>query len=101
MHEGGRNENAGAEVTGEEEKVMRDGETGKAAHYDRKRARCDVVRQSPLLWKGGQGPDIPPVLRTRIRMSAATWNEVLYDPRAFPDPQGGFPSSSFLRVSSA
>ena len=54
MHEGRRNKNASAEVTREEEKVMRDGKAGKAAHYDRKRARCDSVRQWQVLWESGE-----------------------------------------------
>lgn len=43
MHEGGRNENAGAKVTGEEEEMMRNGEARKAAHYDGKRTCYDAI----------------------------------------------------------
>lgn len=50
----------------------------------------------------GKSRNMPPVLRTRIKMSAATCNEVLYDPLFFPDPQAGFPTrASSRRVSSA
>lgn len=43
---------------------------------------------------------IPNVLRTRIRMRAKTWREVLYDPLA-PEPQAGLTAASFRRESSA
>lgn len=65
MHKGRRDENAGAEVTGEEEKVMRNRKAGKAAHYDRKRACCDSVRQWRVLSdvEGGEGLSHPRCLR--------------------------------------
>lgn len=49
MHEGRRNENASPEVTGEEEKMMRNRKARKAAHYDRKRACYVSVRQRRVL----------------------------------------------------
>lgn len=62
MYKGRRDENAGAEVTGEEEEMMGHRETGKAANYDRKGACCDCCSLEPTtsldqVWEGKKDPD--------------------------------------------
>ncbi len=56
MHKGGSDEDSGAEVTGEEEEVMRNWKARKSAHYDRKGACCKTVVRAANTPELGQDP---------------------------------------------
>ena len=92
-------QHTGAEVTREEEEVMRYREAWEAPDYDGKRASWSNGKHCSLSRR--KGNEIPPVLRTKMRMSAATCSEVLYEPLFFPDPHTGLATPFCLRASSA
>ena len=76
MHEGGGDQDAGAEVAREEEEAVRDGQLGEAAGDDGERARCDGALAVHERAGRRCGP-LPSVLSTRMRTRAKTWRGVL------------------------